>query len=347
MSAETLRILDVNAKAEEEYQYSKNELLGMTFADLGLDTDREETLKGIQQLFEGDITFLPLLKHRRKDGSIFMVNYQAGLSRYLDQPAVIAAVWDVTERLEKYAQLIQAGKMATLGEMATGIAHELNQPLNVLKLSCDYIMKKIRGGYDISTDELSQITRECNSSVDRASLIINHLRQFGRRAEETMSPVDINQPIQNVFNLLGRQLEARGITWDLVLTNDLPKILGDTNRLEQVMINLILNARDAILSAGESSVTDPRIEIRSLLLDGRVTVKVSDTGPGVPECAKTKVFEPFFTTKKPGEGTGLGLSISYGIIKEHQGTIEIAGKVDCGATFILTFPALEPEAKDD
>jgi C4-dicarboxylate-specific signal transduction histidine kinase len=253
----------------------------------------------------------------------------------------------VTERLEKYAQLIQAGKMATLGEMATGVAHELNQPLNVLKLSCDYIMKKIRGGHEISTDELSQIARECNAGVDRASIIINHLRQFGRKAEETMSPIDINEPIRNVFNLLGRQLEAKGILWGLILADDLPRILGDANRLEQVMINLVLNARDAILSETGSSSSDQRIEIRSSLKEGWVTVTVADTGPGIPEYAGTKVFEPFFTTKKPGEGTGLGLSISYGIIKEHRGAIEIEPMTDCGAKFILTFPVMEPEAKND
>ena len=133
--------------------------------------------------------------------------------------------------------------MATLGEMATGIAHELNQPLNVIMLGCDYLRKKTRAGAYVTTEDVKQVTLEINSSVQRASRIINHLRQFGRKADETMSPTDINYPISNVFNLVGTQLEARGIKWELDLDDRLPKILGDVNRLEQVFINLVLNAR--------------------------------------------------------------------------------------------------------
>ncbi len=345
MDANNLHLLDVNARAEEEYQYSKDELLSMKFTDLGLEQDRTDATEGMKRL-QSDVTLLHLLRHRRKDGSIFMVNYQASPTRYLNRPAIIAAVWDVTKRLEKYAQLIQAGKMATLGEMATGIAHEINQPLSVMKLACDYMMKKIRAGYQISSDELSNITKECNLSVDRASNIINHLREFGRRAEDTMRLVNLNTPIYNVFTLLGRQLQLRGIRWDLRLAQDLPPILGDANRLEQVFINLVVNARDAVLGTQDLG-RQPLIIVESYAHDNKVIVKVCDNGPGIPKDVGIRIFEPFFTTKKTGEGTGIGLSISYGIINEHKGAIELDSSVEIGAAFILTFPSYQPGGSDD
>lgn len=346
IDADDLKILDVNARAEEEYGYTREDFLRMTFADLGLDRDREETRSRLKQVFATEVTFLPVLQHRRKDNSPFMVNFQASLSSYRNRPAVIAAVWDVTERLQKHAKLIQAGKMATLGEMATGIAHELNQPLNVVRLGCDYLSKKIRSGQPLLVDDVDKVAKELTYSVERASRIINHLRQFGRRAEEAMIPIDINKPILNVFTLVGTQLENRGISWQLSLDVNLPKILGDENRLEQIFINLILNARDAILSyAAHPGSSDSKraklITIRSFSESDRVIVSVADTGAGIPEALRPKVFEPFFTTKRTGEGTGLGLSISYGIVREHKGTIEIDPDSKDGTTFRLTFPVIK------
>ncbi|MFH1116804.1 MAG: ATP-binding protein [Pseudomonadota bacterium] len=343
--SEDMMILDVNARAEEEYQYSRKELLAMNFADLGPASDREQTSTTLKQIFPTEVTPLPVLKHRRKDGSSVMVNFLARLGTYRNRPAIIAAVWDVTERLEKHAKLIQASKMATLGEMATGIAHELNQPLNVIRLGCDYLRKTVKTGRSLTPEDLEKVSAELDANVDRAARIINHLRQFGRRADQSMSPIDINEPIRSVFTLLGTQLEHHSIRWTLDLKEDLPQILGDGNRLEQVFINLVLNSRDAILSRVGSKdapreTTDKLVTIRSSHEMERVVVSVSDTGAGIPEPLRARVFEPFFTTKKTGEGTGLGLSISYGIIKEHNGTIEIDTSQTQGTTFRLTFPAL-------
>ena len=374
MDAENMHILDVNERAVEEYQYTRDELLELSFADLGLDQDREKTRQMLRNLFPTEVTLLPILHHARLDGSIFMVSFQARLTRFRERPAIIAAVWDVTERLEKHAMLIQASKMATLGEMATGIAHELNQPLNVIRLGSDYLVKRIKSGKDLSAAELGQVHSELAASVERAARIIKHLREFGRRPEDTMFPIDINNPIRNVFTLLGTQLTNRGIRWELELQEDLPEILGDTNRLEQVFINLVLNARDAMIAGGNAppsvqarspqsmfaqdptdvaalslpdsprQETSPKVvTITSGVSDGRVVVTVSDTGPGVPRDLRSRIFEPFFTTKEPSQGTGLGLSISYGIVKEHEGTIEVNRSESSGAVFKLTFPALKTE----
>jgi PAS domain S-box-containing protein len=351
LEAENMRIVDVNARAEEEYGYSREQLLRMSFMDLGPERHREFTsgllkeLAPIEQMLvpiEG--TLHPVLLHRRRDGSTLKVNFHARLSRYRGRPSIIAAVWDITEKLEKHAMLIQAGKMATVGEMATGIAHELNQPLNVLRLGCDYLVKKTRSGQTLSLEDLGNVTKEFTASIERSTRIINHLREFGRKSDETMTPIDVNIPVQSMFTLLGTQLKARDIRCDIDLQENLPRILGDPNRLEQVFINLVLNARDAMLAEERNIASEGRtkvITIRSGLENQHVIVTVADTGPGVPESSKLKIFEPFFTTKESGEGTGLGLSISYGIVREHGGTIEVQPGPEGGALFRVSFPALK------
>ncbi|MGB9617182.1 MAG: ATP-binding protein [Desulfomonilaceae bacterium] len=353
IDAETLQILDLNARAEEEYQFTRDEFLSMTFSDLGMQSNKADTDAQIRKLLTSDHDApMPVIQHKRKDGSMFMVNFHARMTRFRDRPAIIAAVWDVTETLEKHAKLIQAGKMATLGEMATGIAHELNQPLDVIMLGCDFIGKRLKRGHAINVEDLQYVTEEISASVQRASKIINHLRQFGRKTDAAMNPVDIREAITNVFGLVGRQLAARGIEWELDFPENAPKIMGDLNRLEQVFINLVLNARDAMVSSREplseaGNQKPKRITIKLFTEADRLVVIVSDTGPGIPENLLEKVFDPFFTTKKPGEGTGLGLSITYGIVKNHKGAVEVDSAPGKGATFKLTFPIVSTEIPDD
>ncbi|MEJ2715736.1 MAG: ATP-binding protein [Deltaproteobacteria bacterium] len=351
LDPDDMKILDVNEGAEKEYQYTRKELLGMNFWELGLPADHEKSDRLVQELAINEDPLMPVLQHRRKDGSPFIINLQARLSCWKGQQAIIAAVWDVTEKLEREAKLVQTGKMATLGEMATGIAHELNQPLNVIKLGSDFLLKNIRMGRTISQEDLARTAHELGANVDRAAHIIGHLREFGRKAELSMSPISINTPVRGVFTLLGTQFRKIGITCELSLSEDLPNILGDENRLEQVFINLVLNARDAMLQREkESGPTAKQVEkiltVKSFLEEDRVVVTIADTGTGLPPSLKARIFEPFFTTKKVGEGTGLGLSISYGIIKEHHGTIEVDGQDrQHGATFRLTFPVLDESAE--
>lgn len=345
IDADNMMILDVNARAEEEYQYSRDEFLRMSFSDLGLAQHREQTSSRLKQIYPAEVTVLPVLQHKRNDGTLFMASFQIRLTTFRNRPALIASVWDVTERLEKHAMLVQASKMATLGEMATGIAHELNQPLNVIRLGCDYLTKRTRTHLMPAADDLREVTKELASNVERASRIINHLRQFGRKTERTMSSIDINQPIRSVFTMIGTQFDSHAIAWRLELADGLPPLLGDENRLEQVFINLVINARDAIIArrkehGDDNDSWEASVTVASFVEGDRVVVTVTDTGTGIPESIRDRVFEPFFTTKKTGDGTGLGLSISYAIIKEHQGTIEIVRRQEPGTTFRLTFPAL-------
>jgi C4-dicarboxylate-specific signal transduction histidine kinase len=242
--------------------------------------------------------------------------------------------------------------MATLGEMATGIAHELNQPLNVIKIGADYLLKNIRRKSKLDEEEIGYLASELGENVDRAARIIDHLRQFGHSVERSMIPLNLNDPVRGVFTLLGTQLENRGIELDLSLDENLPPILGDVNRLEQVLINLVINSKDAMEQyekelKKQGKTAQKVLHIKTFSEGNRVVAIVSDSGPGVPHAIKSKIFEPFFTTKKVGQGTGLGLSISYGIIKEHNGTIEVDGEGEPGATFRLSFPALLESTETD
>ena len=238
------------------------------------------------------------------------------------------------KKLEKRTQLIQASKMSTLGEMASGVAHELNQPLNVIRMGATFLSKMINKGQKIKDEELKTVTEEIVGQVDRASAIINHMRDFSRISVKT-AEIDVNVPIRNILGILGQQFKVRNIEIELDLEDNLPHIMADSNKLEQVLLNLIVNARQAIEEKGEPG---GKVTIKSFSDRGRVAISVSDTGTGIPEDILDKIFEPFFTTKKVGVGTGLGLSISYGIIKDYGGTVDVKSELGVGTTFLLRFP---------
>lgn len=259
---------------------------------------------------------------------------------------------------EKDAQLVQSGKLATLGEMATGIAHEINQPLGGISLMTQGIVKAVEKGK--LTDELL-LTRmkSIGEQIDRINKIINHLRIFGRQAPESKSPIETNKPMRDVFDLIGRQMANRNIAVDLELQEPLPMVLGDANRLEQVYLNILGNARDALddqelrVEALKKQPNPPEwtsgwfkhIIVRSRESEGKVVVSITDNAGGIPDKVREKIFEPFFTTKQVGKGTGLGLSISYGIVKEFGGELLVDTHVDVGTTFTIILPAMDEGAK--
>jgi len=257
---------------------------------------------------------------------------------------IIATAVDVTESLIKDAQLIQASKMATVGEMATGLAHELKQPLSVIKTASSFLIKKVENDEEIKPEILRTLVEEIDSHVDRASKIIRHMREFGRTSEVKKEVVQVNEPMIKALELLSQQLTLRDIQVIQQLEEGLPMIMADTNRLEQVFINLLTNARDAIEEKWEKTHHDgegKRISIETRSEGNTIIVEVNDTGIGMNKSIAGKIFDPFFTTKNVDKGTGLGLSISHGIIKDYGGTIEAESQENKGTTFRITFPVAE------
>ncbi len=339
---QTLEILDVNRRVEEDYGYTKRELLGSPFLDIGDASDEtiKESLKGLAQ--DKSILFTKK-KHFRKDKSSFFVNVKAVNATYSHRDVLIASSTDITESVEKETQLIQAGKLATLGTMAAGMAHEINQPLNVIQICSDLILKMIKKGLKIPDDELVMMANDIIDNVARAAGVIKHVRDFARQSERDLKKLIINDPINDVFKVLGHQLTVHSVKVDLDLDPKIPEIRAEHNRLEQVFINLVTNAIDSMDEKAEKqdALVEKKLSIKTFVEEGWVVTVVSDTGIGMTEEVKGKIFEPFFTTKETGKGTGLGTSISFGIIKDYKGTIDIITEYGKGATFIIKFPVIE------
>ncbi len=238
------------------------------------------------------------------------------------------------ELRDKQEQLVQAGKLATLGELTTGVAHELNNPLNNIGLFVGNAVDLI----ELAVPEKGQIVRELRHAmqqVGKATEIISHLRTFGRAAPASREAISLTQVIERALSLMGEQLRLREIevTVDLVPPSEEPVVIGNAIQLEQVFINLLTNARDAVAESPRKA-----IRIAGSAGAGVVEVTLSDTGPGIPPGLERRIFDPFFTTKEVGKGTGLGLSITYGIIKEHGGTISVVSPPGEGATFVIHLP---------
>lgn len=335
------RILDANPRAEEVYGYTKPELLGRPITDLEPADGGTGVARFMSAPQAGECILFPKVRHLKKGGVPFFVNLHACRTHYRGKEAVIFSTTDITDMVEKDAQLIQASKMKTLGEMSAGIAHELNQPLNAIKMGSDFLSLMVGQKRDIPKENLGRVVGEISVQVDRAAAIINHLREFGRKSDLKKEGVDINVPIRGVFTIIGQQLALQNIDVTLDLCDALPQVLAHSNRLEQVFFNLVTNARDAINMRRDISGNgdSPReISIRSWAEGDRVAVTVSDTGCGISPRNLQKIFEPFFTTKSSGHGMGLGLSISYGIVKDYGGDIEVGSEPGEGTTFKLSFP---------
>jgi signal transduction histidine kinase len=223
------------------------------------------------------------------------------------------------------------------------MAHEINQPLNVIQVCADFFLKMIQKGQSIAEEDLKSMANDISHNVARATGIIRHMREFARQSEVMRQKIDVNAPIKDVFKVLGHQLKVHQIELQLDLASGLPPIRADHNRLEQVFINLVTNAVDA-LDEKAQTIGDKdyrkKLWIQSQRQNGKVQIKVIDNGVGISEEVKNRIFEPFFTTKEVGKGTGLGVSISYGIIKDYDGTIAISSEPGQGTTFTLTFPAV-------
>ena len=337
----TLEILDCNESVQTVYGFEKEDILHQTYGRCFDPEYRDYWIEEIK-------TCKALSKVRQIDrqGNAIYADLRVSPSEYSGKEVLLLTATDITKHLKAEQQLIQASKMATLGEMATGVAHELNQPLSVIKTAGNFLLKKVRCKEAIADNIMITMTEEIDGQVDRAAKIINHMREFGRKAEVTRKPVKADIPLEKAFELFNRQLELREINVIKTLEKNLPMIMADSNRLEQIFINLLINARDAIeeCSATDAAGSDQNkktIWLRTYSDKDGVYIEVEDSGSGISPNEADKIFEPFFTTKKVGKGTGLGLSISYGIVQDYDGTIRVVNGEQGGARFIIRFPLAE------
>jgi histidine kinase len=335
LDMDTLDIIDCNDSVKVVYGYAKGEIIKTSFLNLFLEEEKDRYAASLKTG-----TMLTQVKQLNRRGLTLFVNIRISPAEYPGKKVLLVTTSDITKRLETEQQLIQASKMATLGEMATGIAHELNQPLSVIKTASSFFIRKLDRNEPIEEEILFNVLHKVDNNVDRATRIINHMRQFARKSDLDLVKVQINEVLHNAFEIFSQQLKLKGIEviWDI--QKNLPKIQADPGRLEQVFINLLINARDAIEERWGPQViekADKKIILKTRSEGRTIVCEVCDTGKGVPPAMADKIFEPFFTTKEVGKGTGLGLSISYGIVKDCGGKIQVTPHKPEGACFILTF----------
>jgi len=235
--------------------------------------------------------------------------------------------------------------MPTIGGISPGVAHELNQPLNAIKVGGEFLKMMARKKQKIPDDRLLQVATEISGQVDRASVIINRLTELEEKRGFQKEKVQFNVVIQKTLAIIEQQLLLDDIRVTSDLQQDLPLIFGQANRLEQVMYNLLSNAADAIMAVKDETrgIKGRLIAIRSFTDQNRVKVSVSDTGIGIPADLHDRIFEPFFTGKAAGEGAGLGLCISREIVKNHGGRIQVNAWESQGSTFVLSFPKVRED----
>jgi two-component system NtrC family sensor kinase len=227
-------------------------------------------------------------------------------------------------------QLVQSEKLASIGQLAAGVAHEINNPIGVILGFSQVLLKRIPGD-DQMHKPLATIEREGL----RCKRIVQGLLDFARQSKPNPRRIDLNEVIESVCSLMDHQANAEKIQVVKSYASDLPNVLADQNQLQQVFFNIMLNAYHAMPGGGELRITTRAVA-------NQVHAIFADNGVGIPAENLGRIFDPFFTTKEVGQGTGLGLSISYGIIEQHGGTIEVDGKAGIGATFTVKLPAASP-----
>jgi signal transduction histidine kinase len=236
----------------------------------------------------------------------------------------------MVEALEqKQEELIQSKKMASIGTFSSGIAHEINNPLNNISLSADTLLEEFD---DLDKDEVMDILNDVMSQTERASKIVHNLLNFSRSQSPEIQAMYIDFVLHKTTDLIANELRINQVTLIKDIEDMLPQVNGDLQKLQQVFLNLIINAEHAVAEGGT-------ITVRARATDkGFIRTDIIDTGAGIAPEHVEQIFDPFFTTKEAGKGTGLGLSIVYAIVKKHDGYIEVASKLGEGTTFSVYLP---------
>ncbi len=233
---------------------------------------------------------------------------------------------DVTEREELARKLVQADKLSSIGLLAAGVAHEVNTPLAVISTYAQMLAKQVS-----EDDQKSKLLEKIAKQTFRASEIVNSLLNFSRTSPTEYTDLDLNRVIRETSSLVDHQFQKTGVDTRLILAEDLPVMRGNAGKLQQVFLNLFINARDAMPAGGT-------LTVRTWSENGFAHVEVADTGQGIPSENLARIYDPFFSTKGPKKGTGLGLAITYGIVQEHNGIIEVDSALGRGTRFRLEFP---------
>ena len=345
------RLVYVNPKGADITGYAQQELLDLPWAfALVHEQDRALVIDQLSRLGSGGLPSVHLtLRGVRKDNAVVQIEAFCSVTEFANQPAILATVIDISDRQKLEDQLRQAQKMEAIGRLAGGIAHDFNNLLTAIRGNAELMSHRVRNDAAMSA-EVAEILH----AADRAASLTRQLLAFSRK--QVLQPValELNEIVTQVSRM-ARRLIGTDVQLELELAPSLAQILADPAQIEQVLLNLIVNARDAMPSGGLIKVRTKTITLVEGALDttqaglppGRyVLLTVIDNGIGMDQATQARIFEPFFTTKETGRGTGLGLSTVYGIIRQTGGAINVISERNQGATFRVYLPAIAETRSD-
>jgi len=345
------RVLFVNSRFADIFGYEPEEMVGMTLLELVDPHDRDKLRDMVYVFNSGKIPDLHYeCRFTGRHSKKIWADVVTSMTDYEGIPAVLIHIYDISERKiveEKRAelmeiasrqeeQLVHSTRLAELGEMAAAIAHEINQPLTGIRTfakNAIFMIDQNAGEIDEVRENLEQISKQ----VDRASKIITQMRELARKSEQQFEPVNINAILKESVEFLSPQFKLTGVNVFFRLDEKLPDISGDRIRLEQVFLNLLVNARQSMEDSDDKLL---EITTGTENKGKTVAVGIADSGKGFSKEDTARIFTPFYSTKLPGQGTGLGLSISLNIVKSHNGTVEASGEPGKGARFVVKLPAI-------
>jgi len=336
----------VNPRMAGIFGWSEEEMTSRTLYDFLVPEDHTLARENIRKRMSGGVAILPYsLRVLHQSGAVLQVEVHGSRTDYNGRPAVMGMLVDITERLQLEAQFRQAQKMDSVGQLASGIAHDFNNLLTAILGYCDLVLESASAGTAVN-DDLLEIRR----AALRAAELTHQLLAFSRRQMLKPTVFALNTAVEGTEKILHR-LISESIVLDLSLTPDRLLVCADPAQVEQVILNLAVNARDAMsrggrlmVATGECTFTRSQTVVGSSLPPGKyAALSVMDTGSGISPDVRERLFEPFFTTKKRGHGTGLGLATVYGIVQQSGGGVDVQSVPGEGSTFTVYFPLAADE----
>jgi len=336
------RIREANDAVRDVTGLDPLQVVGRPVVDLVAESERDKLRSALQSTFDGTPTRVEVsFQHGILPRGVVNRRVVAlAMSRLpeADPPSVLLVGRDMTAEREMRVRLMESDRLAAVGELVAGVAHEVNNPLSSISAFAQLLLRD--GGLTPAQRDSIEVIK---SETLRASQVVKDLLAFARRSEPQREPLELNNVVQRTLRLRGYQLTSNKINVETDLANELPAVVGDARQLQQVCLNLVTNAIQAMATLGAGGT----LFVSTKRDDSQVVLEMRDTGPGIPEEARAHIFEPFFTTKGEGEGTGLGLSVSYGIVTAHGGTIEVATTSSAGTTFRVRLPAAAEYTADE
>ena len=338
------RIADVSGITPEIWGFNnKSELLGRFFPDFFPPEEITKFNEYLQLTRSKGLLQNVEINLKRGDQSVFIAEISIALIDEIeDKPfAYMVIIRDISQRKKMELQMIHNARLLSLGEMATGIAHEINQPLNNISLTLENVFNEIQSKKPVAPNYFKEKSERIFDNIYRMRSIIDHIRDFSRDQTDFFSGLfEINNSITNAASMISAQFKHRNIELIQEFDNEIPPILGNTFKFEQVILNLLVNAKDAMEDKKEMTQIDfpMRVKVKTYHTKQFVFIEITDNGIGIKQNELDKIILPFYTTKAAGKGTGLGLSISHGIVKEMKGTIEIKSNPGVETTIKIKLP---------